>query len=141
MTPTSVIDTNVLVSGLVTNDPKAPTLRIVDGMRKAEFRYLLSVRLLAEYREALLRPHLQASHKKSEAAVDAILAEFVVNAIMREEAATLEPAPDPDDDHLFALLATEPGAILVTGDQALHRHPPGKASVLSPRAFVELLEL
>ena len=47
-------------------------------------------------------------------------------------------APDPNDRHLWDLLAARPEAILVTGDRKLLQDPPAGVSVLSPRGFVEL---
>ncbi|MFO7631694.1 MAG: PIN domain-containing protein, partial [Caldilinea sp.] len=57
-----VIDANVLVSGLLTHDPLSPLASIVDGMLVGRIRFLLSSRLLAEYREVLLRPRVQRRH-------------------------------------------------------------------------------
>jgi hypothetical protein len=46
--------------------------------------------------------------------------------------------PDPRDAHLWALLETVPGAVLVTGDQALIDAAPEGVSVIGPRDFAEL---
>ena len=50
----AVIDTNVVVSGVLTKDSPSPTVRILDGMLAGRFRFLLSVDLLAEYRDVPL---------------------------------------------------------------------------------------
>jgi hypothetical protein len=44
----AVVDTNVVVEGLLTKDPAAPTARILDGMLAGSFPFILSVVLLAE---------------------------------------------------------------------------------------------
>jgi putative PIN family toxin of toxin-antitoxin system len=131
-----VVDTNVVVSGLLTRAPTAPTARILDGMLAGRFTFLLSVDLLAEYREVLLRPRVRRLHGLDEPPVDAILARLAQHAAVREPVATPERAPDRGDQHLWALLAAAPGAMLVTGDQALVERPPPGATVLRPAEFV-----
>jgi hypothetical protein len=44
-------------------------------------------------------------------------------------------APDAKDNHLWSLLESQPGSVLVTGDLPLHRRPPPKSAVLAPRDF------
>ena len=61
-----VVDTNVVVAGLLTGDDSAPTARVLNGMVAASFLFLLSSALLAEYREVLLRPKIQSRHGLSE---------------------------------------------------------------------------
>lgn len=131
-----VVDTNVVVSGLLTHDAGAPTARILDGMLAGRFPFLLSVDLLAEYREVLLRPRLQRLHRLDERAIDAILARLAQHAAVREPTEPAERAPDRGDQHLWALLAAAPGAVLVTGDHALVERPPSGVAVLSPAELV-----
>jgi putative PIN family toxin of toxin-antitoxin system len=132
----AVIDTNVVVSGLLSRDPAAPTARILDALLAGRFTFLLSVELLGEYREVLLRPRIQRRHRLDETAVDAILARLAQHAAIRDPVTTRERAPDRGDQHLWALLAAAPGAVLVTGDQALGAQPPRGVTVLSPAEFV-----
>jgi putative PIN family toxin of toxin-antitoxin system len=137
MTPqVFVVDTSVLASGLITSDRNSPVALIVDDMLSAALVYLLSPSLLDEYRAVLLRPKLSRLHGLTEKEIDVLLTELVSNAIWREpEPAGL--APDPGDNHLWALLASHPGSVLITGDRLLIEHPPEKASVISPRTYVE----
>ena len=62
--PALVVDTNVVVSGLITSDATAPTARILDAMLRGELRFLLSEELLSEYRSVLLRPKIAAQKSK-----------------------------------------------------------------------------
>lgn len=135
----AVLDTNVVVAGILTSQPTSPTARIVDGMLAARFPFLLSMELLSEYREVLLRPAIQRLHGLGPDQVDRILTEIVANAAIREPGSAAA-APEPGDQHLWNLLACKPGAVLVTGDQLLLRDPPAAASVISPAAFIRLLE-
>ncbi len=138
-TVVAVIDTNVLVAGLLTNAPDSPVRRIVDGMLAGQFPFLLSPDLLKEYRQVLLRTRIQRLHGLTVPEVDTVLAQITANGLWRESA-DVPPAPDPGDTHLWALLAAHKGgAILVTGDHKLLANPPDFASVLAPRSFLNLL--
>lgn len=136
----AVIDTNVVVAGLLTGSADSPTARILDGMCRGAFPFLLSIALLAEYREVLLRKKIVALHRLSARDVDVLLIALAANAIVREP----EPrtgVPDANDDHLWSLVQSEANCVLVTGDQALRDSPPPKCSVLAPRQFADLLPM
>ena len=134
----AVIDTNIVVSALITANADSPTARILDGMLKGEIPHLMSEELLIEYAKALRRPKLTSLHRCTEDEIDALLAEIVANSMWREPAPA-EAAPDLNDDHLWRLLAAEYGSILVTGDKLLLSNPPAGHSVISPRSYVEML--
>ena len=138
--PVIVLDTNVIVSALITGQPHSPTCLILDGMLAGQFTFLLSTEILSEYRRVLLRPKIQKLHGLDEGEVDAILTEIVVNGVMRETLKVSRRAPEKGDDHLWALISIQPGTMLVTGDKLLIENPPDSATVLSPREFIELIE-
>ena len=131
-----VIDTNIVAAGLITADADSPTALILDAMLSGEIIYLLSEDLLNEYFAVLRRPKLSRLHKLDDDDIDALLTEVVANAIWREPA-TSEQAPDPGDSHLWALLASHSGNVLVTGDRLLLENPPGEHSVISARGLVD----
>ncbi|MFZ0428804.1 MAG: PIN domain-containing protein [Acidobacteriota bacterium] len=130
-----VVDTNVVVSGLITRDAQAATARILDGMLAARLRYLLSLDLLSECRRVLLRPAIRGRHGLSELEVDILLERLVRQGVLRQPA---QPAIEVvrGDEHLFALLRELPEAVLVTGDLELIRKAPEWASVLTPSDFL-----
>lgn len=128
-----IIDTNVLVAGLITSDAASPTAVILDAMLSGSLPYLLSPALLEEYRAVLLRPKLRRTHGLTETQIDTLLTEIVANAIWREPPNdAVHTAPDPGDDHLWALLANESPCILVSGDRLLLENPRPSSSVVSP---------
>lgn len=133
-----IIDTNVLVAGLITEERSSPTARILDAMLSGTLFYLLSAELLREYRDVLLRPRLSRLHGLNETEMEQLLSEITANAIWREALPDKEyPSPDPQDAHLWALLTSEPIAILVTGDRLLMENPRPKSSVISPATWSE----
>ena len=144
----AVIDTNVLVAGLLTavssnggNGGQAgdsATVRILDGMVSAAFPFVLSVELLSEYRQVLLGKRPRALHDLKPAEIDKILTEIALNGVIIDVLTGGAEAPDSGDQHLWDLLSHQPHAVLVSGDQRLLEHPPENASILSPRAFLVL---
>lgn len=134
--PVFVVDTNVVVAGLITGSPESPVAVILDAMLAGTLPYLMSPALLDEYRAVLLRPKITALHGLAEPEVDRVLVALAANGMWREPGAPAA-APDPGDDHLWALLAGSPGSILVTGDRRLLEHPPEGSSVVLPQTCVE----
>lgn len=134
MTPgPAIIDTNVVVSSVLTRDSDAPTARIAEGMIAGRFRFLISVELLAEYRDVLLREKIRRRHGLSEAEVDMLLTEIATNGILVDP--PIENARG-EDAHILQILVTEPTAVLVTGDRRLAQSLPREARTLTPREFM-----
>ena len=131
-----IIDTNVVVSGLITANSTTPTTIILDSMLDGRLLYLLSADLLTEYSSVLRRPRLARMHGLTDEQLDRLLTELVANAMWRESVSAVK-APDRGDDHLWALLASNPQALLVTGDMMLLNDPPVERSVISPRSLVD----
>lgn len=129
-----VVDTNVVVAGLSTGRADSPVAAVLDAMLRGSLLFLLSPDLIDEYRSVLLRPKLRESHGLSAAEIDQVLVELTANAMWSEPKAG-SAAPDPGDDHLWSLLETHAGSILITGDQLLLRNPPSNHSVISPQAW------
>ena len=131
-----IVDTNVIVSGLIGSDSKSPPALILDAMLDGRLLYLMSDALLKEYSTVLRRPRLVRLHRLTDGEIDRLLTDLVANAMW--------PEPDPSgdisvkgDDHLWALLASHPEAQLVTGDRLLVENTPSGASATSPRRFMD----
>lgn len=131
-----IVDTNVLVAGLITAEPDSPPAKVLDAMLEGGLFYLLSPELLKEYRNVLLRPKISQRHGLNEKEIDQLLTEITANAIWREiPDPSSYPFPDPRDAHLWALLSSEPASILITGDRLLMEKPMTKTSVISPATW------
>ena len=133
-----VVDTNVIVSGLIGTDPNSPPVRILDAMLNGGLLYLMSSALLAEYSTVLRRPRIARLHGRTGGELDRLLTELTANAVWRRPS-TDPPAPDSGDNHLWALLSNWPNCRLVTGDRLLLENPPDTAVVLTPRQLVDTL--
>ena len=133
--PAVIVDTNVVVAGLLTANEASPVARILDGMLVAAFPFVLSDALLAEYREVLVRPNLRKLHGLTVAEVETLLADLAQHAIFLAPTRA-PPAPDPGDQLLWELLAARTDLLLVTGDKALLRDAAMRGRVIAPQAFV-----
>ncbi len=69
----ALIDTNVVVSGLLTKNPSGPTALILDAMLAATLRFVVSPALVAVYRDVLLRPRIARAHGMDAPDVDALV--------------------------------------------------------------------
>ena len=137
-----IIDTNVVVAGLLTAHADSPVARILDGMLLATFPFVVSEPLLAEYRAVLLRPKLCKRHGLSEDEIDAILTDIARHAIVLAPASgpSMAPsAPDPGDQFLWNLLAARTDLLLVTGDQLLLQNEAMQPRVIAPLTMVTQL--
>lgn len=133
-----VIDTNVLVAGLLTAHADSPVARILDGMLTAAFPFVVSETLLAEYHTVLVRPKLCKLHGLSVAEIDIILTDIARHVIvLNPSSATNKPvAPDLGDQFLWNLLAVRADLVLVTGDRLLLQDAAMQDRVILPQAFV-----
>jgi putative PIN family toxin of toxin-antitoxin system len=138
----AVVDTNVVVSGLLAGDGESPNRRILDATLAGTLRFVLSDALLVEYREVLLRPAIARRHGLSELDIDAVLEALVLNAGFREPPekpndprAADDPPSVPGDEHVVALVSAAPGALLITGDHELAQAVAAWRSVFAPADF------
>ena len=129
-----IVDTNVVVAGLLTKTESSPVARILDGMLAAAFAFVVSEALLAEYRSVLVRPVLRKLHGLTIAEVEVVLTDLAQHAIVLTPVAA-PPAPDPGDQLLWELLATKDDVWLVTGDKLLLRDAGMQGRVMSPAEF------
>ena len=130
-----IVDTNVVVAGLLTGNDASPVARILDGMLAATFPFVVSEALLAEYRTVLVRPNLRKLHGLTVAEVETLLTDIAQHAIVLVPVAAA-PAPDPGDQLLWNLLAARAELLLVIGDKQLLQDAGMQGRMISPREFV-----
>jgi len=133
--PAAIVDTNVVVAGLLTVNAASPVARMLDGMLAAAFPLVVSEALLAEYHAALLRPHLRKLHGLAAADIETLLTQLAKHALVLWPLAA-PPAPDPGDQLLQDLLAVRAGIVLVTGDKRLMKDMGMKSPVVLPAVLL-----
>lgn len=130
-----IVDTNVVVAGLLTADEVSPDTCILDGMLDAASPFVLSEALLAEYRAVLVRPKLRRLHGLAVAELEVILTDLARRAIVLTPGVAL-PTADLGDQMLWDLLAVRADLQLVTGDRRLLEDAALRGRVVSPGVFV-----
>ena len=131
-----VIDTNVLVSALITRNENSPTVQILRFLAKGNIVPVYSEDIVKEYNEVLRR----AKFKLSESLIINLLKDIMDNGLkITELAEVTETMPDPKDIVFYAvtLSAQEKDAFLVTGNG---KHFPEKPFVVTPSELVEFLK-
>jgi putative PIN family toxin of toxin-antitoxin system len=127
----SVVDTNVLVSGLL--NPRGAPGRIVDLIVAGDVSLLVDDRILAEYHEVLRRGRFGFEAKD----VDALLALIDATAIHVHGTPLAERLPDEDDEPFLEVAIAGEADTLVTGNV---RHFPVRQAqgipIVSPASFV-----
>jgi putative PIN family toxin of toxin-antitoxin system len=131
----AIVDTNVMVAGLLTCSEASPVARMLDGMLRANFPFVVSEALLAEYHSVLVRPKLRKLHGLTATDIETLLTGLAQHAIVLAPAKATA-APDPGDQLLWDLLVARDDLVLVTGDKRLIQDPGMRARVLTPRAFL-----
>ena len=131
-----IVDTDVVAAGLMTSRENSPVARVLDGMITARFPFAVSEALLTEYRVVLARPKLRKLHGLGVEELESLLVGIVRHAIVIEPVSA-PPAPDPEDQMLWNLLAVRLDLVLVTGDRALLLDEGMSGRVVSPARFIE----
>ncbi|MEO6445315.1 MAG: putative toxin-antitoxin system toxin component, PIN family [Gemmatimonadaceae bacterium] len=129
-----VLDTNVLVSGLIFGGTPA---RILSAWSKSAFTLILSPTILDEYRR--VGWELAKGREPLMRALDALLATLAVNATL-VNAPPLSPSvcEDPDDDKFLAAALAGAAARIVSGDKHLLRLSGWRGiEILTPRQFAD----
>lgn len=127
-----VIDTNVLVSGLI--NPHAPPGRIVDAVLAGHLRIFYDDRILGEYREVLLRPFFGFQDED----IDTLL-NFIEFAGERASAIhTGLQLPDPTDLPFLEVAMAGTADALITGNIKHFKPKRGECNVrvCSPAEFL-----
>ena len=132
---TIVVDTNVLVSGLL--NPRGAPGRIVDLVIAGEVDLVVDDRILDEYSEVLGRQEFGFDRKD----VETLLAAVAATAVHVSCVPLAAKLPDPDDEPFLEAALAAKAAALVTGNL---RHFPARlrsgVAVLSPVEFLDRLD-
>lgn len=129
-----VLDTNVLVSGLLS--PKGPPGEILRLLETGFLVLCIADAILAEYRDVLSRPHFGISA----AAVDLLLEDMETVGLRVVTVPLPQRLPDSDDEAFLEVALAAQAEFLVTGN--LRDYPPSARQgvrVVSPRDFLDAL--
>ena len=132
----AVIDTNVIVSALITKNANSPVVEIMKKAFAGEFKLLINESIFAEYREVLGRPKFGLDQDR----IDDALSYLSKIAISIEVPSSGVILPDLKDAVFYdvALFHQDKKASLVTGNI---KHFPNTVFAVTPREFLDKLKI
>lgn len=128
----AVIDTNVLVSALITHNPQTATSTVVGLMLQGTFTPLYDGDVIEEYREVLHRDKF----KLLPGVVDSLISYIIEHGVEMSRTAFPEPMPDEDDRVFYEIALTNEDSFLVTGNS---KHYPNTPQVITPSEFLNVV--
>lgn len=135
----AVLDTNVLVSGLV--GQKGPPRQILDAWLEGQYKLVLSLYLVDELAHVLSYPRIVEQVHLTPEELEAVLAALLSQAELAPGRLQLQGVTrDPKDDPVVACAVEGQADYIVSGDQdllALGEYDG--IQVVTPRRFVEML--
>ena len=127
-----VLDTNVLVSGLLT--PFGPSGEIVRMISAGILILQYDSRILLEYQEVLYRPKFQFNKEH----IDTLLAFIKQNGQIVPASPLKERLPDPDDEPFLEIAIAGRAECLITGNKSHYsRQSRQGMRILSPSEFLD----
>jgi len=130
-----VIDTNVLVSALITRNSESSTVKILHFLAESRIIPVYSAEIIKEYKEVLRRPKFHLS----EEIVSSLVSDIENHGIeITSVPEVQESMIDPKDIVFYAvtLSVQRENALLVTGNS---KHFPIKPFIINPAQLVELV--
>jgi len=128
----AVIDTNVLVSALITHNSLSATAKVVRLLLEGGFVPLYESNIIEEYQEVLHR----SKFKLLSDVADAIISYIKEHGIETSRTAFQELMPDEDDRVFYEVSLSVDDSFLVTGNL---KHYPQTPKVISPADFINVI--
>ncbi|MBI4763384.1 MAG: putative toxin-antitoxin system toxin component, PIN family [Deltaproteobacteria bacterium] len=131
-----VLDTNVLISGIIASGYSAS---ILDAAQRQEIKLVTSAHLLEEFSKVILRRHITRKYPKAAENSEILLDFLRAFAILTPGVPTPNAvSPDRDDDFALACAADEKVECVVSADpHLLNLKTYRSIPILSPKEFVE----
>ncbi|MGM9741566.1 MAG: putative toxin-antitoxin system toxin component, PIN family [Candidatus Cryptobacteroides sp.] len=129
----AVIDTNVLVSGLLARNGGSAVVKVFESVMQGRITPVICDEILSEYSEVLNRPKFGLPA----GLVDSIVRFIEQNGIKAERMHADEILPDPKDVVFYEIAISKEASYLVTGNI---KHFPSKAFVVTPAEMLEILK-
>lgn len=129
-----VIDTNVIVSALLSKHSDASTVQVINTLLDNKITPIINDEILAEYSNVL---HRNKFHFP-ESTIQATLHYFQKYGIYADRLTTNELLPDPKDLVFYevCMAKREEDSMLVTGNM---KHFPAKPFIVTPNELLEII--
>ena len=128
----AVIDTNVIISALLSRHQDSATVRIMDYLYDKEIVPIYNDEILEEYAAILKRPKF----KFSESTISATLEAIRKGGVRSDRITSDEDFPDPKDIVFYEVALSVEDSFLVTGNL---KHFPKKPFVVTPAEMLQII--
>ena len=128
----AVIDTNVLVSALITKNPEAATAKVVKLLLDNGFVPMYDADIIAEYEDVLHRSKFPILPEVA----DALISYIVEHGVEASRVNFDELMPDEDDRVFYEVTLSKEDSFLVTGNL---KHYPTSPRVITPADFINIV--
>lgn len=135
----AVVDTNVLVSGLISE--QGVPRQIITAWHQRQFTLLTSALIIAEAMRVLHYPRLQTTYRLSEEDILLFRDALLNDALVLEDLYQVTRSRDPQDNIFLACALEGQADYVVSGDAHLLeiKYYHG-AQIVTPRQFLDLLK-
>ena len=128
----AVIDTNVLVSALISKKEDSPPLQIIKETFHGRIIPIYNDEIIDEYREVLSRDKFGIGVNE----IDAAIRVFTDFGLKLERTKTAESFTDTKDIVFYEVKMSKDDSYLVTGNI---RHFPHKPFIVTPKELIDIL--
>ncbi len=139
----AVLDTNILVSALITKKPSAP-FQIYKAFTAQKFLLITSPSILAEVEDVINREKIIELHKRTSQERQIIIEQLLTLSYVTLEKIKIEKIiieRDPKDDKfIYAALEGHAEYIITGDDDLLSQKAYENIKILSPNDFLEVLQ-
>jgi putative PIN family toxin of toxin-antitoxin system len=135
----AVIDTSILVRAAIR--PFGSVGRVLRRLRKGDYVLLYAQPLLEELVDVLNRPRIRDKYLLADSDIQAIVALILLRGEAVEPRERIAACRDPKDDKFLEVAVAGKADAIVSGDEdLLVLHPFAGIPILSPAAFMRLLD-
>ena len=129
-----VIDTNILVSALLSKHPDSATVQVLEALYHQKIIPVYNEEIFCEYADVLHRKKFNFS----ENAIQTVICSIRDNGIYAERLTTKELLPDPKDLIFYevCMAKREEDSMLVTGNM---KYFPAKPFIVTPNELLEII--
>lgn len=128
-----VVDTNVVVSGMITKNMDSPTVSVLESLTEKSITPLYCEEILKEYGDVLCREKFHLPMEKIKKFIEMVKSDGVAS----HRVPSKENLPDPKDVVFYEVALSKEDSFLVTGNI---RHFPQVDFVVTPAEMVEIIK-
>ena len=129
----AVVDTNVIVSGMITNNSDSPTAKVLDCLGEKHITHLYCEEILQEYESVLGRNKFNLPKEK----IEKFLKMMQSDGIASNRVPTNEVFTDPNDVVFYEVALSKEDSFLVTGNV---KHFPKVDLVVTPAEMMAIIK-